>query len=134
MSNLAETLLEEFNEEERKEIKCWAENAFVIRNDSNLSSKLKIQKLYEISWRSSIITKFLKAAFRVIKKNGWVERSLTAKMAISGAVLGLATVGSNFVGIASAGIGLSMPFFVLTSAGGALLGTIIEEVNKSQKK
>ena len=45
----------------------------------------------------------------------------------------LATVGSQFVGIASAGIGASMPFFVLTSAGGALLGVLIDEINKSNK-
>lgn len=133
MSNFAKKMLQEFTEDEKKEIKSWAESAVVIRGDTTLTQTEKVKKLYEISWKNSVVTKFLKATIKTIKKNGWSERSLPAKLAISGAILGLTTVGGKFVGIASAGIGASMPFFVLTSAGGALLGVVIDEVNKGNK-
>lgn len=130
MSNLAEKILTEFTEEEKVIIKSWAENAIVIRNDSELTAQEKVKKIYNISNNSWVIKKFFNATYRLIKRNGWDERSLPSKLAIAGAVLGLGTVGGNFVGIASAGFGVSLPFFVLTSAGGALLGTIVQEINK----
>ena len=41
--------------------------------------------------------------------------------------------GSSWAGIATAGRGIGVPVFLLTSAEGALLGKIIEEI-KNQKK
>jgi hypothetical protein len=134
MSNLAEDILKGFSDEERLEIKSWAEKAIVIRNDESLNQIQKVKKLYEESWRSSVITKFLKAFLQFIKKHGWDERSMPARITMSGAALGFVTMGTKLAGIASAGIGVGLPFFVLTGAGGALLGVIIQEATKGQKK
>lgn len=134
MSNLASSILKEFTEAERQEIKSWAETAIVIRNDESLNQVQKVKRLYEESWKSNVITKFLKACLKLIKKHGWDERSMPAKLALSGVTFGVATMGTKFAGVASAGFGIGVPFFVLTGAGGALLGVILKEIDEAQNK
>lgn len=48
-------------------------------------------------------------------------------------MLGLGVFGTEMAGIASAGIGVGVPVYLLTSAGGAFLGTLLEELKKSNK-
>ena len=51
-------------------------------------------------------------------------------MALAGLTIGAAVGGSKMAGIATAGMGIGVPIYVLSSAGGALLGTIIQEIKK----
>jgi hypothetical protein len=132
-SNLAEILVSELTEEEKKKVQSWAEKAIVIRNDSVLTTKDKIEAFYKITNDDSVIKTFVMTFMKLIKKHGWTERSLKGKLTIGAATLGLATMGSSQLGIATAGWGLSMPFFLLSAMGGAFLGTLIEEINKKIK-
>ncbi len=133
MSNLAKKILENFSQEDKEVIKSWAESAIVIKNDGSLSQQQKVKKLYELSSKGDVIKRFLKGSFNLIKKEGWDKRSLPARLAILGGSVGVVVGGSQMVGIASAGIGIGMPLFLLTSAGGAFLGVIIKEVQESKK-
>ena len=130
MSNLAKKIVSEFNDEEKTKIKNWAEQAVIIRNDQTLTAKDKIERIYKITYKDSVLITFAKSMMRFVVRHGWKERSLKGKMMIGGASLGIATMGSANVGLATAGWGASMPFFVLSGMGGAFLGTIIEEINK----
>jgi hypothetical protein len=130
MSNLVRRILEEFNDEEKKQIKSWAENAYIIKNDFNLTNIQKIRKLHDTSTKNKIVQKFFKSVALNAKKYGWDERSIPARFAMSGALIGVTVAGASFAGIASAGFGIGVPFFILTSAGGALLGTILQELKK----
>jgi hypothetical protein len=132
MSNLALKVLEEFNEEEKIVIKSWAEDAIVIRNDNNLSKKEKIKKISQITNNNKIILKLIKGMAKFIKRHSWDERGWPARFALGGLTIGAAAGGTKAAGIATMGAGIGVPIIALTSAGGALLGTIVEELSKKK--
>ncbi len=129
MSNLALKVLAEFSDEDKVKIKSWAEEAYIIRNDSSLTKKEKLNKISSITNKNKIVFKFLRSLVCLIKRNTWDERGWPGRLALGGFALGVITSGSKMAGIASAGIGVGLPIYLLTSAGGALLGTIIEELH-----
>ena len=128
---IAKKLLDEFNDEEKLKIKSWAEEAYVIRNDDSKKKKDKIIEIQKITSKNKIVTKFFKALFKLIKKHTWDERGLAGRFALGGLTLGVAVSGSKMAGVASAGIGIGVPVYLLTTAGGALLGTIIDEIKNN---
>lgn len=130
MSNLAKQLIEEMNEEEKRELRNWADDAYIIRNDSTLSNKEKLLKLTTITNKNKVALKFFKSFFKLIKKHTWDNRGWPARMALAGLTLGTAIAGTKMAGVASAGLGIGVPVYVLSSAGGALIGTIIQEIKR----
>jgi hypothetical protein len=132
MSNLALKILDEFNEEEKEVIKNWAESAIVIRNNEALTRQEKVKQLSTITNKDKIILKFIKASAKFIKRHSWDERGWPARFALGGLSIGAAVGGSKAAGIATMGAGIGVKIFVLTSAGGALLGTIVEELSKKK--
>lgn len=130
MSNLAKKLIEDMPQEDKNALRSWADDAYVIRNDNNLSKPEKLKKLALITKDNKVTIKFLQSVGKLIKKHTWDERKWPARMALVGLTLGGAVAGSKFAGVASAGMGVGVPVFLLSSAGGALLGTIIQETKK----
>jgi hypothetical protein len=130
MSNIAKKLIDEMTLDEQDTLRSWADEACVIRNDDSLSKTEKVKKLTKITNENKITIKFFKAFFKAVKKHTWDERGWPARMALAGLTVGAAIGGTKMAGIASAGIGIGVPVFILSSAGGALLGTIIEEIKK----
>lgn len=130
MSNAAKKILEELNEDEKKKVLSWAENARVITNDGTLNKKEKVKKLYEVTVKEEVVVTFLKSFLKAIKTHGWGRRGWAGRLTLSGLALGLGTVGIQMTGVASAGFGIGIPIFLLTAAGGALLGTIIDELKR----
>jgi hypothetical protein len=132
MSNLAKNILREFNEDERIQIRSWAESAIIIRNNHELTSKEKITAMGKITNKNKIILKFIKATAKLLKRHSWDERGWPARLALGGLTLGAAIGGSKAAGIATMGAGMGVKIYILTSAGGALLGTIVEELSKKK--
>lgn len=131
MSNLAKKILETYSEEEKIHIKSWAESALVIRNDQSLTKTEKLKKLSNLPIKEAV-QGFLSGLYKNIKRYGWDERSIPARGALIG-LSPLAIVGTKWAGIAASGSAIAVPVVLLTSAGGALLGTIIKEINDSTK-
>lgn len=130
MSNLAKQLLNDLKPEDKAVVRSWAEEAFIIRDNKQLTNAEKIKNLFAITQRNQIVLKFLKQFALLIKKHGWDKRSWSSRLALTGLLIGVGISGGKMAGVASAGIGLGVPVFLLTSAGGALLGTILNELNK----
>lgn len=130
MSNLAKNLFQELDKKDQEVVQSWAKEAYVIRNDETISKPEKIKKLIEITNRDKVVIKFLKQFALLIKKHGWDERNWPSRLALSGFLVGLGVSGTQWSGVASAGFGIGVPVYILTSAGGALLGTIINETIK----
>lgn len=130
MSNLAKKLINEMSEEDQEELRTWADEAYIIRNDESINKKEKLKRIKSITNESKVTIKFFKVFFKFIKKHTWDERGWPARMALIGLTVGTAASGSKMAGIASAGIGIAVPVYVLSSAGGALIGTILQEIQK----
>lgn len=130
MSNLARDLFQELEKKDQEIVKSWAEEARVIRNDETLSKKEKIKHLFEITNKNKIVFKFLNQVVLLFKKHGWDQRNWASRLALSGFFVGIGVAGSKSAGIASLGMAIGVPVYILTSAGGALLGTIINETIK----
>jgi hypothetical protein len=130
MSNLAKNLFQELEKKDQEIVQSWAKEAYVIRNNETLSKPEKIKHLIVITNKNKIAFKFLKHFALLFKKHGWDQRNWASRLALAGLLVGVGVTGSQSAGIASAGIGIGVPVFILTSAGGALLGTIINETIK----
>lgn len=128
MSNIAKKIIDEFNDEEKEQIKSWAEDAYVIRNDPNLTRKEKITNLGRITNKNKVIIKFLTAFFKFVKRHAWDERGWAGRLTLGSLALGTSIAGTKMAGIATAGMGIGLPIWLLSSAGGALLGAIIQEL------
>lgn len=134
MSNLAKNLVENMSDEEKIQVRNWAKSAYVIRNDESISSIQKIKQLMQLTSREKLLGSFFKKLGKIIKKHSWDERALAGKLALSGLVIGATISGTKMAGIATAGLGVGIPVYILTSAGGAFLGTIIQETSNTIKK
>ena len=76
-----------------------------------------------------VLTPILQVAWQELKRVGWKERGLPARMAMGAAVTALTLPGQG-AGIAALGGAIGVPLFVVFGAGGALAGVIIDEVRK----
>jgi len=56
------------------------------------------------------------------------------RLALSGLAIGVSAAGSKGAGIVALGTAIGVKLYLLTSAGGALLGTIIQEIERARKK
>jgi hypothetical protein len=73
----------------------------------------------------------MKVAWRELRRIGWTERGLPARVAIGAAVASLTITGQG-AGIAALGGAIGVPLFVVFGAGGALAGVILDEARKKQ--
>ncbi len=116
------------SEEDQKELRSWADKAYIIRNHKSINKKEKLKRLKSITKESKVTIKFFKAFFKFIKMHTWDESGWPARMAQVGLTVGTAVSGTKMAVIASAGIGIAAPIYVLSSAGEALIGTILQEI------
>lgn len=131
--NLARKIIDELNEEEKVSAYNWAKDAKVIVNNPELSQIEKLKELHAINTKYKSIEKVLKGFYRIGKKHCWDDRGWAARLGIIGLSLGGIFSGSGFAGIATAGWGIGLPVFLLTTAGGTFLGTLIDEFLKEKK-
>lgn len=130
MSNIVKQFIRELSEQDQQAVRSWAEEAIVIRNDEQINHSKKLKQLIYVTSKNEIVIKFLKQLALLLKKHGWDKRNWASRLALSGLLLGLGVGGGKMAGVASAGLGIGVPVYVLTSAGGALIGTILSEITK----
>lgn len=130
MSNLAKKIIGNLTEEEKRELRSWADEAYVIRNDNSISRTEKIKRMSTITLRSKFTIEVIIRFANLIKKYSWDDRAWPARLALAGFTVGVTVSGGKMAGVATAGAGIGLPICLLTSAGGALLGAIVEELKK----
>jgi len=126
---LAIAVISEASPLERELLLRWAQQLITIRN-SNLSATEKAKTAISATIESKAIMPFLKTLGREIKRFGWDDRSLPARIGLSAAGIALLLPGKGAAGIAALGGAIGVPLWVVFGAGGAFAGVLIEEINR----
>ena len=118
------------NRSEINDLKIWANRVREIQVDSNLSYREKIKsiKLLDNKRAFKSLTKIVKDR----TKKTWKKASWAKRLGVIGAGGALLTVGGSGAGIAALGGAIGLPLFLLTAAGGALIGTVIDELDRKK--
>ena len=119
---------EGLNEDEKKQLLEWAETVQKIRDDKNLSLKEKLNELKRLN-NSSTFKNTSKFVIAKTKKH-WKNANYTKKLALIAGVGTISLVGFSGAGIAALGGAIGLPLFLLTTAGGALVGSIIDGLKR----
>jgi hypothetical protein len=112
--------------DERLLLAQWAKQMLTIR-DSNASSMEKAREAVRETVRSRAIWPFIKTIAREIKRVGWDQRGVPARIGISAAAIALALPGHG-AGIAALGGAFGVPLWVVFGAGGTFIGVLLEEL------
>jgi hypothetical protein len=96
------------------ELRMLAEKLVAINASQNGLSKA--------TQATTVIAKGLKSA-------AWDNRSLTARLGLSGAIAGAVFFGGQGAGIAALGTAIGVPLWVVFGAGAAFLGVLYDEIS-----
>jgi hypothetical protein len=121
--------LEKLDDIERQNVLNWAVEVRKIQQNNKLSSKEKIYDLKNLNNKQvfkNVISIVLNYSKSYWKKANWAQ-----KIGIIGLTGGLIVAGaSGGAGIAALGGAIGLPLFLVTTAGGTFIGTIIDSLNK----
>lgn len=129
VEKLAVAVVDQASALERQVLLKWAQQLVAIR-DSDMSTLEKAKSSIATTYESEAIWPLLNLLGRELKRIGWDERSLPARIGLSAAALALVLPGQGAAGLAALGGAIGVPLWVVFGAGGAFLGVIIEEINK----
>ena len=107
-----------------------AQKIKVIQNNKSLTKKQKKQTIRQILKGKKKY--FLRMIYVFLHKKIWTERSWAVRLALIAAIPGIIKGGS--VGLATMGIGIGIPIFLVTALGGMFIGVVIEEIKKKKSK
>ena len=121
--------LEKLDDVEKQNVLNWAVEVRKIQQNNKLSSKEKIYDLKNLNNKQvfkNVISIVLNYSKSYWKKANWAQ-----KIGIIGLTGGLIVAGaSGGAGIAALGGAIGLPLFLVTTAGGTFIGTIIDSLNK----
>lgn len=121
--------LEKLDDVEKQNVLNWAVEVRKIQQNNKLSSKEKIYDLKNLNNKQvfkNVISIVLNYSKSYWKKANWAQ-----KIGIIGLTGGLIIAGaSGGAGIAALGGAIGLPLFLVTTAGGTFIGTIIDSLNK----
>jgi hypothetical protein len=128
IEKIGREVVEAANPRQLPGLESWARRMLEIRASTD-SPLTKAKAAITASTDKELLRPLLQVAWTELKRIGWSERGLSARMAIGAALLAL-TVSGQGAGIAALGGAIGVPLFVVFAAGGALAGTIIAEIQK----
>ena len=125
--------LEKLNDREKQNVLNWAVEVKKIQQNNKLTTKEKIYDLKNLNNKQAfknVISIALNYSKSYWKKANWAQR-----IGIIGLTSGLIVAGaSGGAGIAALGGAIGLPLFLVTTAGGTFIGTIIDSLNKKNGK
>jgi hypothetical protein len=136
---LARPLIANLNNAERQRLLLWAQELMRIR-ESNLPAWRKGQLALKASVRTDVALPLLRHLAREArslgirsKKHLWDNRGWAARLGMIGVSLGGIVVGGKGAGIAALGGAIGVPLWLVIGAGGAVLGSLIDELSKTSE-
>lgn len=123
------TLVQSASQPERIALAKWANDLLRLR-DSNLGPLDKAHQAIGVTLDAEVIWPAIKVLGSEIKRIGWDERSLPAKIGLSGVALAASVFSGKGAGIAALGGAIGVPLWVVFGAGGAFVGVLIEEISR----
>lgn len=124
---LAVLIADNATNEEKEALRTWIEKMLAIKA-SDLPAKTKATQSIAVTRKSKVLSPSIKLLARELKRLGWDERSLKARVGIAGVGLGVLTFGSQAAGVAAFGGAIAVPLWVLFGAGATFLGFLYEEI------
>ena len=120
--------IEHLSDIKKKVLLKWAKRVKEIQKNKSLSFKQKLRALKELnnSEAFKMSTKYISS----YSKNYWKHATWAEKLGIIGGGGALALAGFGGAGVAALGGAIGLPLFLLTAAGGTLIGTIIDRLDK----
>lgn len=106
----------------------WAKKVKFIQKNKDLSFRQKLKKLNKLNNADTF--KSISKLVVLHSKRYWKSASWAEKLGIIGASGTLIVFGSGGAGIAALGGAIGLPLFLVTAAGGTLIGTIIDKLEK----
>lgn len=128
---LAVTVVAQATSAEQLALLEWAQEMRTIRNGSAPLIE-KAMLAIQVTAKSEVLLPLMTVIGSELKRHGWDDRGLPARVAIGAAVAALTLSGSS-AGIAALGGAIGVPLWIVFGAGGAFVGVIIDELNKSKK-
>jgi len=117
--------IDQSSDEEREVLYFWANQLMAIRA-SKMPALEKATSAIRVTLECGAIQPFIHFLGAEIKRIGWDERGMTARLALSAAAVAALTFSGQGAGIAALGGAIGVPLWVVFGAGGALAGVIIE--------
>ncbi|WDF48382.1 hypothetical protein PQ459_07850 [Chryseobacterium sp. KACC 21268] len=115
-------------ESDREIVLDWATQIKMIQDQTTLSKKEKLKELKELN-----NSKAFKSAFKIVTQifsTKWKNANLPTRLSLVGGGVGILFAGAQGAGIAALGSAIGLPLFLVTAAGGAFIGTIIDNLKK----
>ena len=126
-----ERIVESLNPPERDQLLKWAEELKSVR-DSDLTTLEKAKKTLVITKESKALAPTLKLILKELRRIGWDDRTWIGKLGISGSLIGLLVLNTATGGFAAFGTAIAVPLWLVVGGGGALLGVLIETLQKKR--
>ncbi|MGH8610821.1 MAG: hypothetical protein ACREYF_01935 [Gammaproteobacteria bacterium] len=125
--DLAVAVIETATNIERETLLRWAKELLAIR-ETPISTFDKTSRAISITVASGAILPFIKTIGLEVKRIGWDERSLSARIGLFAAAFTVLLLSGEGAGIAALGGAISVPLWVVFGACGAFAGALIEEL------
>lgn len=126
---LAITIAAKASEVERAALEKWANDLLRIR-DSDSDTLEKAKQAISLTLDAEVIWPVVSMLGSEIKRLGWDERSLPARLGLSGVALAATVFSGKAAGIAALGTAVGVPLWVVFGAGGTFIGVLIDEISK----
>lgn len=133
---LVSRIVTEVDDSTREALLDWARKLMEIR-DSNLPAVTKARRALSASTKKEVIVsatgliyRKVEPLIRDVKRHGWDERGIAGRFTIGGIVLGATAFSGQGAGLAALGSAIGLPLWFVLGAGGAFLGTLVEELSR----
>ena len=133
---LVTRIVTEVDDSTREALLDWAQKLMEIRS-SNLPAVSKARRALSASTKKKVIVsateliyRRLEPIMRDVKRHGWDERGIAGRFTIGGIMLGATAFSGQGAGLAALGSAVGLPLWFVLGAGGAFLGTLVEELSR----
>jgi len=128
---LIENEIQNLNQVEKQNLLDWAIQVKDIQDNKSLTKKQKIYNLRKLNNKRAFFNsiQLIQSYF----STKWKKANLPTKFTLIGGGAGLLIAGSQGAGIAALGGAIGIPFFLITAGGGALIGTLIDNLKNKNK-
>ena len=133
---LVSKIVTEVDDSTRAVLLDWATQLLEIRN-SKVPAVVKACRALSTSTKKDVFVSATKLIYRKVrpfirgvKRHGWDERGIAGRFMIGGIALGATAFSGQGAGIAALGSAIGLPLWFVLGAGGAFLGTLVEELSR----
>lgn len=124
---LAKSVVASASPAQQEALLAWAIELSEIRN-SPIAASRKARLAVKATAKRAVLAPIIKANLKRTKEVMWSERSWPARLGILGFTVGTLGFSGEAAGLAAFGRAIAVPIWLVLTAGGTLLGALIQEL------